>query len=166
MTTTTPSALRTLPLLLATLLICLTTGAWAQGPVTPVTVDIPLTLEAQPQPGQTFDLAKYAPDAIAGADGSTQVTFTKANVGKFKDASLELKVQGDRVVHSSLILKGPKPAKQLRKYLIKTFGNPTTLTIQNDRETMVWTPDKLATFQLSSTSDAADTFCTATMVQH
>lgn len=159
MTTTTPSALHTLPLLLAALLICLTTGLRAQGPAAPLTLDSPISLNAQPEPGQTFDLAKYAPTA----DGSPELVFTKAKVGKFKDASLHLLLQGDRVITSNLVLKGPKAAKKLRKYLIKTYGTPTILTIQNGKETMEWTPAKLAIFKLSSSSDASDTYCTATM---
>lgn len=165
MTTTTPSALRVLPLLWAALLICLTTGLRAQGPAIPLTVDLPLSLAVQPQPGQTFDLAKYAPEANTGAAASTELTFAKASVGKFKDARLVLLLQGDQVVKSSLILKGAKSAKKLRKYLIKTYGNPTTLMIQNGKETMEWTPAKEAAYTLSSMSDAADTYCTATMTR-
>ncbi len=159
MTTTTPSTLRALPLLLAALLLCLTTGLRAQGPVAPSTVDLPITLAAQPQPGQSFDVAKYAPDA----SGSSHLVFTKAKVGKFKDASLHLQLEGDRVVVSSLVLKGAKSAKRLRKYLIKTYGTPTSLTIQNGKEKMEWTPGKQDVFKLSSSSDTEDTFCTATM---
>lgn len=161
MTTTSLPARRWLPLFLAAFFVlCVQPGLRAQADSEPVTIATPLTLAVQPMPGETFDIVKYAPEATSGSYQQT-ILFKSAKIGKTKNASLELALDGARIVSSTLYVKGPKAAKSLRKQLIKQYGNPTQLTIQKGKETMSWSKTLKGDIQLSSSSDTEDSYCTA-----
>lgn len=162
MTTTFPSTPRLLPILLAAFLVfCLHLRLPAQDQPDKVEVLAPITLATQPMPGQAFDVMQYAPDAMGGSSSFKHITFVSAKVGKIKNAKLEVHLNAVRITASTLTVQGPKAAKRLRRHLVKLYGNPAILTVSEGREVLTWKPT--ATSKVSSSSDAADTFCTVTL---
>jgi hypothetical protein len=162
MTTTSLSAPRLLPWIMAAFFVLsLHACIQAQSQADQVEVPRPLTWAEQPVPGQTFDLPKYAPEAIGGSSSFKHIIFSSAKVGKFKDAKLEIHLDAVRVTASTLTVQGPKSAKRLRKALIKRFGEPFNLTVSNGKEVLSWKAG--GPFKIISTCDAADTYCTATL---